>query len=192
MSWSSRIASSPMPFTICLLAAVRSDFLSVAEPMYRNGLPVHLAGMAVLSVGMTFDDAFASWLRRAGVPMLVAAAVFAAGWPAEWPINLPHWSAPAYVAVVVAATFGYAYCVGSQAYFFAGLANFCLFTGRLLYELEGFLKRLFDWQGATWFVWGLVWFALGVLISAWKAGVTGRLWRIVPHVRRKADAPREA
>jgi hypothetical protein len=94
-----------------------------------------------------------------------------------------------YVAAIVATTFGYAYCVGSQTYFFAGLANLTLLTGRLLYELTGVLKRLFDWEGATWFVWGLVWFVVGLLISAAKAGLTGRLWRIVPQVRRTAAAP---
>ena len=51
--------------TLCLLAAVRSDFLTGADSLYRDGLPLHLAGVAVLSLGMIFDDAFVYWLRRA-------------------------------------------------------------------------------------------------------------------------------
>ncbi|HEY2253486.1 MAG TPA: hypothetical protein VGH74_20570, partial [Planctomycetaceae bacterium] len=178
--------------TMCLLAAVRSDFLSGADSLYRDGLTLHLAGVAVLGLGIMFDDSFVQWLRRAGLPMLITAAVFAVGWPDEWPIGLPGWTALAYVAAVVAVTFGYAYSVGSQAYFFAGLANLCLLTGRLFYDLAGVLKRLFTWDGANWFVWGLVWFAVGVLISAAKAGLPRRLWRLVPLARAKSAAPRES
>jgi hypothetical protein len=168
---------------ICAVAALRFDFLSGAEPLYEDGLPLHLAGIAVLSVGAMFDDAFARWLRCAGVPLLVAAAICAAGFPGEYPAGLPDWCAPVYGAAVVAVTFAYAYGTASPAYFFAGLANVCLLLGRLLFDLVDVLKRLFDWEGAAWFVWGMVWFALGVLMSACKAGLAGRLARFVPRGR---------
>lgn len=169
--------------TICILLALRSDFLLRAESLYKDAFLLNLAGLAVLIVGALFDDAFASFLRRAGVPILVTAAIGAVGLPSASPANLPPWVAPLYGMAVVFITFAYAYGAGGPAYFFAGFANLFLLTGRLLYELAGFLRRLFDWEGATWFVWGLVWFALGVLISAWKAGLAGRLARFVPRER---------
>lgn len=165
---------------ICAVAVLRTDFLAGVNPLYKDVLPLHLAGIAVLSIGAILDDAFARSLRLAGVPMLVAAAICAAGFPGEFSIGLPQWSAAAYGAAVVAATFVYAYGTGSPAYFFAGLANMSLLTGRLLFELTVVLKRVFAWEGAAWFVWGIVWFALGVLISAWKAGLASRLPRFVP------------
>jgi hypothetical protein len=173
--------------TICLLAAVRSDFLSDVEPLFKDGLVLHLAGLAVLILGAIFDDAFAGCLRRAGVPLLIAAAICAASIPGASPVNLPHWIGPVYGAAVVATTFAYAYVAADPSYFFAGLANLFLLTGRLLYELAGVLRRLFDWEAATWFVWGLVWLALGVLISAWKAGLARRLAKFVPRDRTETD-----
>jgi hypothetical protein len=59
----------------------------------------------------------------------------------------------------------------------------------LLYELAGLLKRLFAWDGSVWFVWGLVWFGLAVLISARKAGLIRRLARFVPGYGRNARSP---
>jgi hypothetical protein len=90
-----------------------------------------------------------------------------------------------YLAVVAGITFGYAYLVRSRAWFFGGVAGLCLFTGRLLYDITGYLKRLFAWEGAGWFVWGLVWFAVAVLISARKAGLMGRMRRLIPGADRK-------
>ena len=119
--------------------------------------------------------------------MLVTAATCAAGFPGEYAAGLPYWGAAVYGVAVVGTTFAYAYGTGSPAYFFAGLVNLSLLTGRLLFELTGVLKRLFAWEGAAWFIWGLVWFAVGVLISAWKAGLAGRLARFVPRVRRQAE-----
>ena len=172
---------------ICALAAVRSDFLSGADPLLKDVLPLHLAGIVILSVSAIYDDAFARGLRWVGVPMLVTAATCAAGFPAQYAAEVPYWGAPVYGAAVVATTFVYAYGTGSPAYFFAGLANTSLLTGRLLFELAGLLKRLFAWEGAAWFVWGIVWFVVGVLISAWKAGLAGRLARFVPRSRRQAE-----
>jgi len=165
---------------MAVLAAIRSDFLIDTGPLVRDVLPVHLAGLTVLILGAAFNDSFARWLRQAGVLFVVAAVFAAAVVPVVWLPGVPEWTLPAYMAGVTAATFGYAYFIGSPAYFFAGLANLCLIAGRLLYELSGYLKRLLVWEGAAWFVWGLVWFSLAVLISAVKSGLVRRLARILP------------
>ena len=116
----------------------------------------------------------------------MAAAICAAGFPHEFLAGLPDWSVPVYCAAIVATTFAYAYGTASPAYFFAGLSILCLLTGRQLYELAGVLKRLFDWDGAAWFIWGIVWFVVGAMISAWKAGLAGRLSRFMPCRLRQA------
>ena len=166
--------------SLCTFAAMRSDVLHGAEPLVRDLLPLHLAGLAVLCVGAIFDDAFARGLRWAGVPLLLAAAIGAVVAPDEYLAGLPQWSVPLYSVTVVATTFIFGYGIRSPAYFFAGLASGCLLTGRLLFDLASLLKRLFAWDGAAWFVWGIVWFALGMLISAWKAGLADRVARFVP------------
>lgn len=174
---------------ICGLAALRSDVLSGTDLLFRDALPLHLAGLVVLALGAVFDDPFARLLRGAGAPLLVVVMICATGFQGEYDAGLPPESALVYAVAVVATTFAYAYTVRAPAYFFAGLANLCLLTGRLLYELAGILKRLFDWQGATWFVWGLVWLTVGVLISAWKAGIVGRFARFVPRRPRETSIP---
>jgi hypothetical protein len=172
---------------ICALVAVRSDFLLGADSLLKNVLPLHLAGIVILSVSAIYEDAFARRLRWVGVPMLVSAAACAAGFPGEYAVGVPQWGTALYGAAVVVITFVYAYGTRSPAYFFAGLASMSLLTGRLLFELAGLLKRQFDWDGAAWFIWGLVWFVVGVLISTWKAGLAGRLSRFVPRGRRRAE-----
>jgi hypothetical protein len=124
-----------------------------------------------------------------GVPMLVTAATCAAVFPGESATGLYFPSALIYSAAVVATTFAYACGMGSTAYFFAGMANMSLLTGRLLFELTGVLKRLFAWEGAPWFVWGIVWFTVGMATSAWKAGLAGRLARYIPRGRKESAAP---
>jgi hypothetical protein len=176
---------------IAAIAACRAGFLGGAVALYRDIIPAHLAGLAVLTIGGLFDDAFARWLRKAGLPLLVG-AMFVGSLPIVWRSGLPVWISPVYLAGVIAVTFGYGYLMGSAAYFYGGLANLMLGAGRLLYELSGWLRRLFGWEGADWFVWGLVWFALAVCISARKAGVVARLARFVPRGgRRLGAAPRD-
>ena len=175
----------------CAIAAFRSDFLMGLESQRRAALVIHLAGVSVLCVGAFLDDWFAKWLRKAGVALVIGAAVVVAVQPPGWPLGLPRGSAPAYLAVVVVATFVYAYYVRSPAYFFAGLANLGICSGKMLYELAGQLQRMLSWKGAAWFAWGLVWFALAALISARKAGFTRWLVHIVPGAKREnGDSPR--
>jgi hypothetical protein len=54
-----------------------------------------------------------------------------------------------------------------------------------LLDATGYLKRAFSWEGAAWFVWGLVWLTVAVLISARKAGLIDRLARFLPGNNRK-------
>ena len=174
----------------CAVAAFRSDFLMGLDSQRRAALVIHFAGISVLCVGAFFDDGFARWLRKAGLALVIGAAVLVAVQPPGWTLGLPRGAAPAYLAIVVTATFAYAYFVRSPAYFFAGLANLCICSGKLLYELAGHLQRLLSWKGAAWFAWGLAWFALAALISARKAGFTRWLVQIVPGAKRNdRDSP---
>lgn len=175
---------------LCILGAARADVLPGMQPLIRDGVRLHLAGLAVLIVGAAFHDKFAELLRGFGVPMLVTGAMFAAASPPAYFAGLPEWSPLLYGTGMAAAAFTYAYSLGHPAYFFAGLTNLILLTGRLLYELASALRRLFDWDGATWFVWGLVWFALAVVISAVKAGLARRLAWFVPRSHRCRGASR--
>jgi hypothetical protein len=169
---------------VAAIAGCRASFLAAASPLYRDIIPVHAAGLSLLAVAVIFDDRFARWLRRAGVPLLVGAA-FAASLPNVWTASYPPWVSMAYLAGMIGLAFGYGYLLRMPEFFYAGLANLTFGLGRLMYELSGYLKRLFAWEGAAWFVWGLVWFALAALISARKAGITPWLARCVPRGGRR-------
>jgi hypothetical protein len=169
---------------VAAIAGCRASFLAEASLLYRDVIPAHIAGLSLLTVAAIFDDGFARWLRRAGVPLLVSAAL-AASLPNVWPSSYSAWVSAAYLAGMIAVTFGYSYVLRLPEYFYAGLVNLTFCIGRLFYELSGYLKRLFGWEGAAWFVWGLVWFALAVLISARKAGITPWLARFVPRGGRR-------
>lgn len=173
---------------VCATFAIRSDFLMGLDSHYRGAVTLNLVGLEILGLGALFHDRFARWLRLAGVPLIVAAVFLAAAVPVLWPAALPPWSLPTYLVTLVAITFGYAFFLNSPHYFYAGVVNLIPCTGRFLYELADFLRRLFAWEGAAWFVWGIVWFALAVLISARKAGLMIRLARLVPRVHRNASS----
>jgi hypothetical protein len=170
---------------VCAIAGSRAALPASADLSFRAFLPMHAVGLVILIVGAVFDDPFARRLRRAGMLLVTAAIATAALYPPAWPTGLPWWSLPVYLAVIVGITFGYAYFVQSRAWFFGGVAGLCLFTGRALYDMTGYLKRLLAWEGAGWFVWGLIWFAVAVLISVRKAGLIGRMARIIPGADRK-------
>jgi hypothetical protein len=175
--------------TFATIAGCRASFLAGATPLYRDIIPVHVAGLSLLAVAAVFDDGFARWLCRAGAPLLVGAA-FAASLPNVWPSSYSAWLSAAYLAGMIGITVGCSYVLRMPEYFYAGLVNLTICIGRLLYELSGCLKRLFGWEGAAWFVWGLVWFALAVLISARKAGLMPWLARFVPRGGRRWSGAR--
>jgi hypothetical protein len=78
---------------------------------------MHLAGLAMLIAGAIFKDPFARLLRLTGMPLLLTVVFTVAVAPDAWLPGLTEWIGPAYMAGVMAVTFGYAYFVGSPAYF---------------------------------------------------------------------------
>jgi hypothetical protein len=65
-------------------------------------------------------------------------------------------------------------------YFFAGIGMMLVSLTRMLHVGSIELERLADWKGAGFFVLGLVWLGLAVLISSAKAGLGRILVRLVP------------
>jgi len=170
---------------VCAIAACCASLPVRVDLPSRVFLGMHAVGFTVLIVGAIFDDSFARRLRQTGVFLATAAALTAALYPSAWPTSLPDLSLPVYLAVIAGVSIGYAYLVRSPAWFFGGVLDGCLFTGRLLLDATGYLKRAFSWEGAAWFVWGLVWLTVAVLISARKAGLIDRLARFLPGNNRK-------
>jgi hypothetical protein len=165
---------------IAAAAAFRAAFLTDLPWLYRDAVTLHLVGAAILGLGLWRHDPFSRYLRKLGVPLLATATISAAFCPEDAITGLPAWAISIYLCSVVAVTIGYAYVAGSPYYFFAGLANAAVASSRLLYDLAVLLRRLLGWEGAGFFVLGLVWFALAVAISATKAGIIRRLSSIVP------------
>jgi hypothetical protein len=143
-------------------------------------LPVQLLSVWAAILGVLFHDAWSRRLRSIGLAGLMAGCVLAACWPAELPDGLPAWIRPCYLGAVVACTILGAYAMPSRAYFFAGAAMLVISAGRLTHDGSLALQRIAHWDGAVYFVVGLVWLGLAVLISSSKAGLGKYLIRIIP------------
>lgn len=164
---------------LCATAALWPVLPSTWNFTQRTLLLGHIAGIAVLGLGAWFRDQFARYLRKAGLALLMTAALVAATWP-RGTFDLPEWIPPTYLTVVVAITFAYAYLFRNANYFFAGLLNGLIGVARIMWEISRNLEVLLVWQGAGFFVAGVCWFALAVLISAAKAGALRRFTNWIP------------
>lgn len=164
---------------LCGIAALHPHLPSAWSWLYREAALAHLAGLAVLALGALFHDPFARYLRKVGVALLITATLVAATL-APPSADIPEAGVPAYLCAVVAGTFAYAYLVRSPNYFFAGLLNGLIGAARVMWELSKQLELLLAWRGAGYFVAGLCWFGLAVLISAAKAGAFRRFAAWIP------------
>ena len=177
--------------TVCLLVLLRSFVPGDVSWIVRNVIPLHVAGGTCLVLGAVLHDRFAHILRKLGVPLLVTATLTAAFAPSEVTVAYPGWTVPAYLLLIVSITLDYAYLVHSRFYFFAALANGMIAGGRMLVEFSAVLERILTWRGAGYFVAGLAWFVLAVLISASKAGLL-RNWADLAPRRRPPPKTRSA
>lgn len=160
-------------FTGCVLATLSvHTALNLAHfsvPV-DAGSSIALIIAATLVVGACYRDDFAWLLRIAGVPLLVASTVsgtVSSYWYAD---SLPAWTIPLFVVVMTLIPFAYAIVVRMRLYQLATLLSGSLGTLAALIEFVVHMVRDSSWKGATSFTVGLGWFAIAVIISAWKAG----------------------
>jgi hypothetical protein len=175
-----RQARELLPAGAAAILAARFDWLGDLHWIYRNGLPLQLMSIWLVILGATFDDAWGQRLRSIGLGCLIAGCVAAVFWPTELPAGLPWWTRISYLGVLVAATLTCAYLIGSRSYFLAGVAMLIVSSGRALHVLSIELQRLARWDGAGFFVLGLVWLLIAVLISSTKAGFAKYFVRLMP------------
>jgi hypothetical protein len=165
---------------LAAIVAARLDWLEHWHWLFRIALPLQLVVFWAVLLGVIFDDAWGRRLRTIGLVGLMVGCLLAALWPAELPVGLPWWSRIFYLTGVVAGTIRCSYAIRSRLYFFAGLGMLAVSLGRVLHDGADELERVADWKGAGFFVLGLVWLGLAVLISSAKAGAGRFLARIVP------------
>jgi hypothetical protein len=160
--------------------AARFDLLQEAHWLYRDALPLQLMSMWAVILGVLFDDRWGRRLRSIGLVGLIAGCIFAVFWRPDSPVGPPLWMRFCFLGCVVAGTIFCAYVIRSRAYFFAGVGMLVLSLGRALHALSLELVRVAHWDGAGFFVLGIVWLALGVLISSAKSGLAKYLAGLVP------------
>jgi hypothetical protein len=165
---------------LAALGAARLDWLEHGHWLFRVAVPLQLGVLWAVALGAFFDDAWGRRLRSIGLAGMMVGCLLAALSPAELPAGWPWWSRGVYLALVVAVTIGCAYAIRSRAYFFAGLGMLTVSLGRVLHVSATELERIGDWKGAGFFILGLVWLGLAVLISSAKAGAGRFLARLVP------------
>jgi hypothetical protein len=160
--------------------AARFDFLRDVHWIYRDALPLQFLAIWAVILGVLFDDAWGRGLRWMGLGGLVAGCLLAILWRSELPAGLPWWSRACYLGSVVAGTIICAYIVRSRSYFFAGIGMLIVSSGRLLQVFAFELQRAAHWDGAGFFVLGIVWLILAVLISSAKSGLAKYFVVLVP------------
>jgi hypothetical protein len=162
------------------ILASRFDWLGDSHWIYRDALPLQLMSIWLVILGATFDDAWGQRLKSIGLGCLIAGCVAAVFWPTELPAGLPWWTRISYLGVLVAGTLICAYLTGSRSYFFAGVGMLVVSSGRALHVFAIELQRIARWDGAGFFVLGLVWLVVAVLISSTKAGFAKYFLRLMP------------
>jgi hypothetical protein len=162
------------------MLAARFDFLHDMHWLYQNALPLQLIAIWAVILGVLFDDVWGRRLRWIGLGGLAAGCVFAIFWRAELPAGLPWWSRVWYLGGIVAGTIFCAYVIRSRFYFFAGIGMLVASLGRVLQVFSFELQRAAHWDGAGFFVLGIVWLMLAVLISSAKSGSAKYLVALVP------------
>jgi hypothetical protein len=176
------------------LLAARLDWLGNRHWLYQNALPLQLLCVWAVVLGALFDDEWARRLRSIGLCTLIGGCLLAIFWPRELPDGLPWWSRVCYLGGIVGGTILFAYATRSRSYFFAGAGMLAVSLGRVLHIFSIELERIANWQGASFFVMGLAWLAVAVLISTAKAGLGKYLVWIVPSPipQRTRDGARDA
>jgi hypothetical protein len=81
---------------------------------------------------------------------------------------------------IVAGTIFCAYVIRSRSYFFVGIGMLVASLGRVLQVFSFELQHAAHWDGAGFFVLGIVWLMLAVLISSAKSGLAKYLVGLVP------------
>jgi len=173
---------------VAAILAARIDWLSHAHWLYRDALPLQMLSIWAVVLGTVLDDAWARRLRWIGLASLLAGFILAATWPSQLPANLPWWTRTCYLAAVTAGTIAGAYASRSIFYFGAGTGMLVVALLRVLQVTSIELERVAQWEGAGYFVLGLVWLGLAVLISSLKAGWGDALARFAPRMNGKKRA----
>jgi hypothetical protein len=169
------------------ILAARFDWLRDAHWIYRNAMPMQLMSIWFVILGAMFDDAWGRSMKSIGLGCLIAGCISAVSWPTELPAGLPWWTRIFYLGAMVSATIICAYILGSRSYFFAGIGLSVLSLGRAFHVVAMELQRVARWEGAGFFVLGLIWLVVAVLISSAKAGVGRYLVRLIPRPFREEN-----
>jgi hypothetical protein len=168
--------------TASALIAARGSWLDDAGWMVRDALPAHLALGAMLAIGLLYETPFARRLRRLAAGCLGAAAMAATLLPQIPGHAIPETARIVYALGMSAGALGIARKCGGPRWLSMGFAGLASVAGRLLVDLSQFLERDWHWAGAGYFVVGMVWFGLALVISVMKAGLV-RIWRTPPPPR---------
>jgi hypothetical protein len=183
----SRSAQELMVAGTGMIVAARFDLLSEAHWLYRTALPLQLVALLAVVLGVLFDDTWGRRLRVVGLLGLVGGCVVAVGWPRELPAGLPWWTRVGYLCALTAGTLMCAYVIRSRPYFLAGVGMLAISAGRGIHVFSLELKHAARWEGASFFVLGMVSLTLAILISSHKAGLGKYLARLVPQPIRGAS-----
>ncbi len=141
---------------------------------YHYALPVHLALLAAMLIGLLFRDPAAvamRYLTGAAIAALACGSMF--GWPA-WFTAVPSPWADGYPLALLALTLAYGLMTRNKAHYAAAVligVGWPALAGWRFYQRLRLLLA-----GLDHIVLGAVFFVVALLVSLWKAGLLQRLW----------------
>ena len=141
-------------------AALRFSLPRDCPEFWRNAIGLHLMGLAVLSVGLIYRDAFAGFLRSAAAVLMAFGVVFAQFGGRWLPPDLPPWMIPSYTVGLTIIAFALAYRLWDRYFLAVGLLNLALAWMLLAREAYRSLRTLPEWPGIASF--GLAFLLLAV------------------------------
>lgn len=151
--------------------------LSCAAVLQLTGATVwlttaHLAGGALLLIGVLCRDEFARQLRQLAAIGLAAGCVTAMFFPPDAASTMPGWTVPLYVATLISIAIGLAISLRSPAF----LVSAAVGTGAVGLEVSWRATLyLRDWPGIESFLLATLLFVVAVAISILKTGWGRRL-----------------
>jgi hypothetical protein len=135
-------------------------------------IAVHLVVLAMLAVGVIFDDTLADLVRWCGaVVLLLLGFVSALGYNRATHI-LPAELATGYPALVAVAALGYGFLVRDRDYLASAFVCLAAWLGWSSWQTYAQLRKTA--AGLDQIVWGLIFFSIAMTISLQKAGVRTR------------------
>jgi hypothetical protein len=158
----------PLRLVAGLLGAIATLHLTVLSeyPLaYRNVATVHMSWILILVAGIVFQDEFLRFSAAAGTFLLAAGALNVG----SHIHGLDPWIPTGYVIGLAVVSTVFATSLHNRPFAIAAAANSLLASTQVTKWFLQWLREQPDWKGIAFYLVGLGWFVLAIVVSVLKA-----------------------